>query len=117
MLQLLQHTASESDAESIAATVYAVSSMAPFIAAVENNSGNYSMLAKAAAAALQAGNRCAKRLMSLSVQYAMFMAGHQIFHVFAAVVQVKIKSNYSVTEQQYGAQDRCSDCLFTFSCN
>ena len=65
MLQLLQQTASESDAEVIAATVHAVSSMDPFIDAVENNSSNYSMLAQAAAAALQAGNRCAKRLVSL----------------------------------------------------
>lgn len=76
MLQLLQQPVSESDAEIIAATVHAVSSMAPFIAAVENDSGNFRMLAQAAAAALQAGNRCAKRLMSLSVQCAMFMAGH-----------------------------------------
>ncbi|KAL0028131.1 hypothetical protein WJX77_009068 [Trebouxia sp. C0004] len=57
LLQLLQQSASESDAEVIAATVHAVSSMAPFINAVENNSSNYSMLAQAAAAALQAGHR------------------------------------------------------------
>ena len=78
MLQLLQQTASESDAEIIAATVHAVSSMGPFINAVENDSGNYRMLAQAAAAALQAGNRCAKRLMSLPAPYAVFMAGHQL---------------------------------------
>jgi len=78
LLQLLQQPASESDAEIIAATVHAVSSMAPFIAAVENDSSNYSMLAHAAAAALQAGNRCAERLMSLPAHYAMFMTVHQM---------------------------------------
>lgn len=57
LLQLLQQTASESDAGVIAATVHAVSSMVPFIDAVENDSSKYSMLAQATAAALQAGNR------------------------------------------------------------
>ncbi|DBA88872.1 TPA: hypothetical protein ACH3X2_000117 [Trebouxia sp. C0005] len=57
LLQLLQQAVSESNAEVIAATVQAVSSMAPFIDAVENNFSNYSMLAQAAAAALQDGNR------------------------------------------------------------
>lgn len=91
MLQLLQQTASESDAEVIAASVHAVSSMAPFIDAVENDSSNYSMLAQATAAALQAGNRCAKRLMSLPAHYAMSMAGHQICHVSAAAVHAEMK--------------------------
>ena len=57
LLQLLQLTLSAVDRETVAATVYAFSSMPPFVDYVQQHSDAYKLLASAAAAAVQVGNR------------------------------------------------------------